>query len=670
MSTPLQSVADSLPHWCAFETLPKSVQISCPERVVAASRPEDVVDCINQVSDICAIQGFDAIGFLSYEAATAFEPAMKVHTRAIFEEFPALYFVVYDPAKQGHADGDGGNVDGGRAFKLGEWAPDVTREEYDSAIQGVRHNIKEGDMYQANYTLRLSAPFTGNASSLACRLVQAQRCGFGSFINAGRYHIASASPELFFHWDMSTGQISTRPMKGTRRRGLSCTADAREISALKDSSKDQAENLMIVDLLRNDIGRVAVPGTVRVQDLFKIERYPTVLQMTSTITAATRPGTTLVDVLTALFPCGSITGAPKISAMRGIAQLEASARHVYCGAILHIRGGSAGSVTASVPIRTVIVDTVTGKALYGVGGGITWDSTATGEYDEVLAKATVLQSAQAAEVSGSPLPAPADLHPHHLRPGFRLLETMRWQTGGKEALEGFTYLDAHLARLASSAEYFSWPLSLKSARRALMVWCAGRTGSRVDHRVRLLVDAQGEAEVESTELTMPPYPAPWERDLVSSVPAPLSCVLSGAPTPATILWLYHKTTNRGVYEQARRDWLAQGMDDVLLWNEEGYVQEFCIGNIVAEVPASWLGKGESASSSSVLVTPPVTAGLLPGIARAAAIQSGHVHEYALHVRDLPSARAVWLLNSVRGWVPVRLHLDTGIRGPSAEGLEG
>lgn len=678
VATPLQAVADGLAAWCSFETLPSTVQVRKFSRVVSVTALDGVRAAIDDVVRLCDESGYSALGYLSYEAAAAFEPAMRVSAEPQCSDFPLLWFGLYTDADT--CSGTGGapappddEPPSSPRFQIGAWQADVARGEYDAAVQAVRASIKDGDMYQANYTLCMSAHFEGDASALASRLVQAQRCGFGAYLDTGAFAIASASPELFFHWDRSTGEISTRPMKGTRRRGLSSVDDVAEAAALSSSVKDQAENLMIVDLLRNDIGRVSVPGSVKVTDLFKIERYPTVLQMTSTVSARTVPGTTLQDVLTALFPCGSVTGAPKISAMRGIAGLEKQQRHVYCGAILHISPGPAGRVTASVPIRTVIVDTSRGCAHYGVGGGITWDSTPGGEYDEVLAKAAVLHSAMAAETACAPCVPPASLHPSQAHPGFRLLETLRWTGGpsagaGEAGLEGYHHLRGHLDRLSASASYFCFQKfdegAVKSALRGVVASAA--TG---DLRVRLLVDAHGGVEVQSAPFVgPPPGRSPWEEGgacHATPVPSPVVCVVAGSATPPAGALLYHKTTQRGTYEDARARWLHPSPPDgllpfdVLLWNEEGFVQEFTIGNVVMELPVEEDEVGGGRGTAYELVTPPVAAGLLPGVLRSAILATGRVVERDIPVSSLPFATRVWCVNSVRGWVPVATPLRQG-----------
>jgi para-aminobenzoate synthetase/4-amino-4-deoxychorismate lyase len=405
--------------------------------------------------------------------------------------------------------------------------------------------------------------------------------------------VASASPELFFRVD--GGRITARPMKGTAPRGRWEEEDAAMAERLLTSPKERAENLMIVDLLRSDLGRVARVGSVRVRNLFTIERYPTVLQMTSTITAELDPRTTLEDLFGALFPCGSVTGAPKASTMRLIAELEGSPRGVYCGAVGY--AGPGDEAAFSVPIRTAVVDTAEGVVEYGAGAGVTWDSDAAAEYAEVRAKAAVLTEE---------------------RPPFFLLETLKLERGE------YALLERHLARLLSSARYFGVPASEGDVRHALNGYATQHP--RGAWRVRLLAGEDGVPRVEGRPLE--PLPE-----------GPLPVALAAEPVRRADRFLYHKTTHRAVYERRR----ARRPDvyDVLLHNEEGELTEFTTGNLVAEL-------------GGALLTPPRECGLLAGTLRAELLESGRIREGILQPDDLGRASRLWLINGVRGWVPVRV----------------
>jgi para-aminobenzoate synthetase/4-amino-4-deoxychorismate lyase len=409
--------------------------------------------------------------------------------------------------------------------------------------------------------------------------------------------VLSASPELFI--DRRGATVKTKPMKGTARRGRWTDEDDQRATALAASEKERAENVMIIDLVRNDLGRVAQPGTVTVPSLFDVERRPTVLQMTSTAEAQLRRGVTTWDLFAALFPCGSVTGAPKIAATRMIATLEHSPRGVYCGAIGHVAPG--GDCTFSVAIRTLTIDHDTGHASYGVGSGITWDSAEATEYDEVVAKAGILT---------------ADL------PHFELLETMQLVDGR------YARLDRHLDRLTSSAGYFGFadPPALRAAAQNALMTHASSAGPR--ERVRLRVAENGAVSIDAT-----PFPAVPAADA-----APPRVELASSSVKRSNRFLCHKTTHRTVYDRHRTE--HPGAFDVLLWNDDGELTEFTIGNFVVELDGA-------------RYTPLRDCGLLAGTFRAELLERGDISERVIRREDLARAKRVWLVNSVREWLEVR-----------------
>ena len=371
------------PAWARFDDLTAGTALRCPppRRVLAAHRPEEVVPVLAEVERATAA-GEWAFGHLSYEAAAGLDPGLVVRDPEP-DGVPLVWFGLGDPPVATPPVG----VPGGAPAR--SWRPDWSDGEHAAAVAVVRDHIAAGETYQCNLTDRLRAEDVGDPEALYADLVLAQRGAANAYLDLGRHVIASASPELFFEW--SGDLLRTRPMKGTAPRGSTAAADRAAAAALRASAKEQAENLMIVDLLRNDLGRVARPGTVAVPALFSLERYPTVWQLTSEVTARTRADVGLVDVLRALFPCGSVTGAPKARTMRLIRDLEPTPRGVYCGAIgLVAPPGQQFRARFGVAIRTVVVDRATGRAVYGVGGGITWDSDPAAERAELRAKAAVL----------------------------------------------------------------------------------------------------------------------------------------------------------------------------------------------------------------------------------------------------------------------------------------
>jgi para-aminobenzoate synthetase/4-amino-4-deoxychorismate lyase len=570
-----------------------------PRREVVARTVAEVEGALAEVEAESAA-GRWAAGFVSYEAAPAFDPALRAHPPG---PLPLVWFGIYDrpaeppgppseeTARAPGASGADPGAPGGAI--LGPLVPTVDRARYVAAVERIRARISAGDVYQVNHTFRLRGPFAGDPAALYRRLRAAQGRGLGALVDLGDRAVVSASPELFL--ERRGDLLRARPMKGTAPRGRWEEEDAAIAAALAACGKERAENVMIVDLVRNDLGRVAVPGSVKVTALLEVERYRTVHQLTSTVEAALRPGARLRDVLAAAFPCGSITGAPKAMATRIIAEEEEGPRGVYCGAIGVVAPG--GDAALSVAIRTVALDLAAGTATAGVGGGITWGSDPAREWDEALAKGAFL----AAD------PAP-----------FELVETLRLEGGAYPLLAG------HLARLASSARHLGFVLDPAAVEGALRREAEAAGGA--PRRVRLLLSARGGVRTEPAPL--PPPPA-----------APARVALSSRRVSRRDPTLFHKTTRRGTYDAARAE--RPELLDVLLANEEDEVTEFTIGNVVVELDGAQ-------------VTPPRDAGLLAGVMRGALLARGEVVERPVRVADLARARRLWLVNAVRGRVPVSL----------------
>lgn len=561
---------------------PEPLAFGPPGRVVEARTLAEVRPATEAVEEAAA-GGRWAAGFVAYEAGPAFDPAVRARPPG---PGPLVWFGIHEapsrepPPPAGHA-------------VLGPLVPDVSREAYDASIARIREAIARGDVYQVNHTFRLRGAFSGDPLGLYRRLRAAQGGGLGAFLRAGDRAVVSASPELFL--ERRGDLVRARPMKGTARRGRFEEEDEEAAAALAASAKDRAENVMIVDLVRNDLGRVARTGSVRVASLCDVERYRTVHQLTSTVEARLRPGAGLADLLAAAFPCGSVTGAPKSTATRIIAEEEGAPRGVYCGAVGLVRPG--GDAAFNVAIRTVDVDLARGEAVAGIGGGITWASSAAAEYDEALAKAAYLRE--------------------RVEP-FLLVETLRLERGG------YPLLARHLDRLRSSGRRLGFAVDVEAAEAALRREAAAARGE--GRRVRLLVAADGAARTESA-------PLPEEAR------APLPVAFSAERVSRRDLFLFHKTTRREVYDRARAG--HPEAFDVLLANEEGEATEFTIGNLVVEIG------GER-------ITPARDSGLLAGVFRAELLARGEVRERRVGVEEVLGAERLWLVNAVRGWVPVRL----------------
>jgi para-aminobenzoate synthetase / 4-amino-4-deoxychorismate lyase len=475
----------------------------------------------------------------------------------------------------------------------GPWRSLVPPGDYGQGFARLHEWLAEGETYQANYTVPFECGFSGDARSWFVRLARTQGAGFCAFLDLGRHRALSFSPELFFRLD-GQGGVLARPMKGTAPRGATPKDDRARYEALAACSKNRAENVMIVDLLRSDLGRVAQVGSVHVPRLFHVEQYPTVFQMTSDVRASLRPGVSLLDMLAALFPCGSVTGAPKVRTMQLLRQLEPYPRGLYCGAMGLLEPSSDGgfSATFSVPIRTVSLDTQTSLARFGVGGGVTFDSTATSEYAEIQTKMRFLT------------PPEED---------FELLESLLLLNGR------FLLLDGHLDRLGRSADHFGFPVDGVALLQALETLARANPEGR--HKARLLLGRDGSLRAEAA-----PIAGGRLRLRLGFAPAPVASHNE---------LLAHKTTRRAVYEAALA--ACPGCDDALLLNERGEVTESTRASLVLELD------GE-------LVTPPLACGLLPGVFRQGLLDRGIVLERVLFPADVLRARRVWLVNAVRWWM--------------------
>nr|WP_263323131.1 aminodeoxychorismate synthase component I [Neobacillus sp. Marseille-Q6967] len=557
-----------------------------PIRIIEAQRLEDVIPTLQLVQKAVE-DGYYAAGFLSYESAAAFDLANTVKSG---NTMPFLWFGIFSEPEFYGLESSG-------EYTLTEWQPSVSKNEYAKAIQSIKESIEDGVTYQTNYTIRLHSQFKGDDLAFFNRLKNAQASHYCAYLNTGEYSILSASPELFFH--LKGDRITTRPMKGTIKRGNTYLEDGENASWLYHSEKDRAENVMIVDLLRNDLGMIAEPGSVKVEKLFNIEHYPTVHQMTSTILAKVSEDMKLVDIFKALFPCGSITGAPKISTMKVIADLESTPREVYCGAIGFISPNK--EAVFNVPIRTVMIDHQSGKASYGVGGGITWDSTVEGEYHEILAKAKLLKEKMVE---------------------FQLLESVLLEDGK------YFLLEKHLTRLAHSAQYFGFDSRLEEIRKRLDVFSSENDEGLL--KVRLLVKKDGEIKIEGQPITQ--------------MDTPLKVILADEPIDKNHPFLYHKTTNREIYTKFH---LKKPVDvfDVLLWNQDEELTEFTNGNVVVEI-------------NGLYWTPPISSGLLAGTFRDSLIENGEIREKIIKLEDLKTCTRAWFVNSVRKWIEVEFPPGT------------
>lgn len=522
--------------------------------------------------------GYYAVGYVSYEAAPAFEKKLAVHPAPLMGEY-LLYFTIHEEVETLPFPEDYEAVD-----LPANWQEEVEAPAYRKAIETIQHHIRQGDTYQVNYTVQLSQELKADPLAIYNRLVVEQKAHYNAFIQHDDVAILSISPELFFEQDDKL--LITRPMKGTTRRGLTNQTDLQEAAWLEADPKNRAENMMIVDLLRNDMNRISEIGSEQVTRLCQVEQYSTVWQMTSTIESRLRPEVDLVQTFQALFPCGSITGAPKISTMEIIQNTEIAPRGVYCGTIGILL--PRGKRIFNVAIRTLQMQGT--KAIYGVGGGITWDSKWEGEYQETKQKSAVL---------------------YRQEPQFELLTTGRIHQGE------LTFLEQHLARLREASRYFAYPFNEPKLLNELQEQVTYLDPS-LDYRCRIALQKNGTIQLAITELT----------DLPSSyLQAQLTEQQLDLATPFT----YFKTS--------QRNHLAAKHHEQIFYLPDGSLLETTIGNLILEIDGQ-------------LFTPPAHLPILDGIYRRHLLETGQVEEKLLTLKDLELADQVYACNALRGLYPL------------------
>jgi len=584
----------------------KSYLFSDPTEEIDCYEPGGIWNCFEKIEKALASNYFLA-GFFSYELGYFLD---DVRQHKYDKITPLIWLGVFD----GCRIYDSLNLwDLERVLKKTDsysgdyWVKglraNVERDEYVEDIDRVKEYIKDGDIYQANYTFKLEYDIFGDIPSLFLDLNKRQRVSYSAYIKQGNRRILSLSPELFFRRDGR--QMTNKPMKGTIKRSNNTIEDLDNKKYLENSDKNRAENLMIVDLVRNDLGRICEMGSVSVPRLFEVEEYETVYQMTSTICGVLRDNIKWVDIFKGLFPCGSVTGAPKIRSMQIIHELEKVERGVYTGAIGFI--SPKNEAVFNIPIRTLAIDTETGRGDLGIGSGIVIDSKGASEYEECILKAKYFTD---------------------LIEDYKLIETILW-----EESKGYSLLDLHMERLENSARFFRIPFSIKMIKNKLEEtesdFCRDKS-----YKVRLLIDKKGEIFVSYSEfLQHSKYDIPY-------------IAVPNIKTDPGNIFLYHKTTNRALYESEYEKYGKIGFVDVIFENKKGEITEGAITNVFVE-------KG------GIFMTPPVECGLLDGVYRKYLLRGGQGRyiEKVLRRDDLIDADAIYLSNSVRGLFKVQLCED-------------
>jgi para-aminobenzoate synthetase/4-amino-4-deoxychorismate lyase len=581
------------------------LSFGAPTRVHSTHSLTDVIPTLQEAQTAARAAGTWLIGWLTYEAAPAFDSALEVGSASVL---PLLWFGEYrEPTFLDELPAPPVQAPGG--YVSSSWRPLMSKDVYAEAFAAVHSKIQRGDTYQVNLSFRLQSRGLHEAYALFYSMVSQQAGRYSIFVDSGRFAVCSASPELFFARDGRV--ISCRPMKGTARRQPTAMQDDIQREMLATSAKDRAENVMIVDMVRNDLSRIACDGSVEASSLFEVERFPGVFQMVSDVRATT--DASLTEILSALFPSASITGAPKPRTMQIISQTENSPRGLYTGSLGVISPHD--RQWFNVAIRTAVVDRQTGTAEYGVGSGVVWDSTCEREYEECLLKAGVVQPA--AGIPG-------------------VFETLLWEED-----KGYWLLDYHIERMLGSAKQLGYPCDEAQVREKLARAVGAEPPGSERLRVRLMLNALGSLAIQVSECT--------------PVSQPYRVALAREPICSSDFRLHHKTTDRSIYDTAVPS--VSGVEDVLLWNERGDVTESRIANVVV-------------SLGGILYTPPLSSGLLPGCFRRHLLAQGTVIERVITIAELREAEEIYLANSLRGlWrvEPIFEALDqlSGTEGPLA-----
>ena len=556
-----------------FRALGERYTFTQPIRELKTRDLAEVADLLAQVESYQE-QGYYVVGYVSYEAAPAFEEKLAVHKAPLLAEY-LLYFTVHDRVETSPIPLTYEKVD-----LPSKWREQTSAEDYKKAISQIHHHLRQGDTYQVNYTVQLKQDLSVNPFAIYNRMVVEQEAGYNAYVEHDEMAVISMSPELFF--EQNDRELTTRPMKGTTQRGVADQDDLDQASWLEQDPKNRSENMMIVDLLRNDMNRISEVGSEHVERLCQVEQYSTVWQMTSTIKSQLRSDVDLVEIFRSLFPCGSITGAPKIATMEIIKNLEPQPRGVYCGTIGLLLPN--GRRIFNVAIRTIQLHQ--GKAIYGVGGGITWDSTWESEYREVHQKAAVLYRKQAR---------------------FQLITT------GKISQKQLLFEEQHLERLRKASRYFAYPFDPENLRQKIEEECQA-CDVHQDYRLRISLSKSGEIEL-SRQILTPLSPSFCKAKL---------CLQEADLNQS---FTYFKTTHR--------PHLNLDKQEIIYHNAAGELLETSIGNLVLKI-------------NGKLYTPPIRLGILQGIYRQHLLETGQVKEKITTLEDLNQAEAIYGCNAVRG----------------------
>ncbi len=575
----------------------RSFLFSNPAKIISCYKSEDMRRSFAELEDFIST-GYYAAGFISYEAGFSFEDRLKEYIN-INANFPLLWFGIYrKPVIFTHSQKLALLRCKDSNYSVRNLHPNITRKRYVDNIEKIKGFIREGNTYQVNYTFKYKFDFLGSIFNFYEDLKAKQSVCYSAIIKTPEFSIVSLSPELFFR--KKKNRMEVRPMKGTIDRGRDLERDTRNKEALKTSLKNRSENVMIVDLLRSDLGRISNTGTVKTSKLFEVERYETLFQMISIVNSVIKKDVTFYDLFKSIFPSGSVTGAPKISTMKIINSLESEPRHIYTGGLGFIAPDR--EAVFNVAIRTVLIDSSTKKAEMGIGSGIVYDSDPYKEFEECKLKADFIT---------------------RKKNNFKLIETILWQPEN-----GYFLLGLHLDRLSSSAEYFNFMCDNRFVISKLHHLEKGFRND-CDYRVKLLLDREGKAEASFFRI---------DRDeTIAKVRFSEKKVFSDD------IFLYHKTTKRDLYNREYKKWSREGYFDIIFTNKKNQITEGAISNIIIK-------KGR------FYYTPPLECGLLNGVFRKSLLKNKKfpMMEKVLYKEDIKKADEIYMVNSVRGMVRAAL----------------
>ena len=563
----MKAVLKNNNSWLLFEDPIKTFEIFDPKEVPKI------------LKDISKLNLY-AIVIISYEASLAFDESNIVNEN---NKFPLLTVGLFKDPKISNVLPEL-TESTELNFQIDNLTPSINSDEFIQKIKKIKTHISSGNTYQVNFTYRLNGQFYGCSYSFFKSLINKQDTKYSAYIDMNNWSICSVSPELFF--SLEGQKLISKPMKGTIKRGVNTNDDLQQSFKLKNSEKDKAENIMIVDMIRNDLGKIPNISSINTLKKFETESFPTLWQMTSTVEAQVKQDSS--EIIKAMFPCASITGAPKIKTMEIIKDLECSPRNIYTGSIGLISPNR--NALFNVAIRTALIDKKTNDITYGIGSGIVWDSQEKDEYDETLLKSKIMLDQYS---------------------NFDLVETMLWTPNEKIVLQKY-----HLERLKKSANFFNRKFKIDKAEKLLNSFY-----SDTPQKIRLLLNDNNQLLIENSKFEE------LNKDRIIKIK------LANNHINSSNIFVQHKTTNRSVYDNAKKD--LQDYDDVLLWNEKQQITECTIYNIAIFKNNRW-------------ITPPLKCGLLDGIMRAELIKQKKIHEDIVELSDLNKKTKIMLFNSVRG----------------------